>query len=518
MDALIRFKKNVSRLALLEEHPFLPLLFILGLSILIKAVLIFQADIINDDGIRYVNAAHELFQGNIAAAFVHEKMLGFVLLLGLTHAVVPDWFLAGKLLSSAALIVTTIPLYFLAQQLFGRRAALLTATAFTVAPIINDKCTAVIKDPLFLCLAVLSLCLMLLALEKSRWCFSLAAGFLCLFSVLVRPEGSVLFLVVAMFLGILAVFLPQSRSLNLKLVAAFCLPTFTASMIAIIMFISGAIAMDTLPGIHEKFAYYFQLDVMNNYKVIYQHLKEVEENFPGGQWSNDFFESARGNICLIYLFGLMQSYGKLLFPVFVIPLIWGLRLESKWNRQLVLFLTVLTSFLLMDYLYLLSRNYLSGRYLLLPVVLGFVLVGHGMDRISISLSNLRFRKTAFTAVLILCVLLPVGRAFVKVSHEKEEIKAAGVWLRDNRNMAHTKLIVSDERIAFYAGLYRGAYDTFQDNELNQLREKTLHKDYDLVVAYRNKATMDETPDLKGFSFIKDFAGNKKVALIYEKKT
>lgn len=276
--------------------------------------------------------------------------------------------------------------------------------------------------------------------------------------------------------------------------------------------------MDTLPGIHEKFAYYFQLDVMNNYKVIYQHLKEVEENFPGGQWSNDFFESARGNICLIYLFGLMQSYGKLLFPVFVIPLIWGLRLESKWNRQLVLFLTVLTSFLLMDYLYLLSRNYLSGRYLLLPVVLGFVLVGHGMDRISISLSNLRFRKTAFTAVLILCVLLPVGRAFVKVSHEKEEIKAAGVWLRDNRNMAHTKLIVSDERIAFYAGLYRGAYDTFQDNELNQLREKTLHKDYDLVVAYRNKATMDETPDLKGFSFIKDFAGNKKVALIYEKKT
>ncbi len=78
------------------------------------------------------------------------------------------------------------------------------------------------------------------------------------------------------------------------------------------------ISPEVLPGIYEKFALYFQMDLLRVYRDIYQHLKDVEDSFPGGEWTNDFFEYARYNIFLIYLVGMMQTFCKALFPVFLV--------------------------------------------------------------------------------------------------------------------------------------------------------------------------------------------------------
>ncbi len=494
-----------------------PLVMLLGCSLLIKLLLISQVEIINIDGIRYINSAHELFQGNVAAAFAHEKMLGFSFLFGLTHLIIPNWFLAGKILSCVALVLTTIPLYLIAQELFGKRAAFCTALVFTIVPSINGRCTAVIKDPAFLFLLVLSLWFVLYAIKESRWGFSLTAGLLCCLSVLIRPEGVVFFLIIMLFLLVSIAFLSESRRSTLMCLAAFCVLPFGALLLATILLAAGVFPSEVLTGIYARFSYYFQSDLMQIYGSIYQHLKDVEENFPGGQWTNDFFEYARYNIYLVYLIGMLQTFCSALFPVFVLPLVYGLNLRNHWNRYVALLLAVLGGFFLMDYVYLVSRNFLSARYLLVPVVLSFVLIGHGMDRMITSLQALHYRRAAFSVAIALCVLLPLGKSLIKGSDEKVELKAAGVWLRDHRDVTRDRIIVNDERIAYYAGLLRGNYDTFLNEKAKRFEQKALQKGSGMMVIYKSRRDLEKASDFKEFALVEKFSGRKKVAMVYERQ-
>jgi hypothetical protein len=339
---------------------------------------------------------------------------------------------------------------------------------------------------------------------------------LCCLSVLIRPEGVVFFLVITLFLMVSVAFLSESRRSTLKCLAAFCVLPFGALVLAIILLAAGVFPSEVLPGIYARFSLYFQADLMQIYGSIYQHLKDVEENFPGGQWTNDFFEYARYNIYLVYLIGMLQTFCAALFPVFVLPLVYGLNLRNHWNRYVALLLAVLGCFFLMDYVYLVSRNFLSARYLLVPVVLSFVLIGHGMDRMITSLQVLRYHRAAFSVAIALCVLLPLGMSLTKGSDEKTEIRAAGVWLRDHRDIVRDRIIVNEERITYYAGLFRGDYDTFHDKNMNRLEKKALQDDSGIIVIYRNKKDIEKIPDFKEFALVEKFSGRKKVAMIYER--
>ena len=509
--------KVESLLSRFEARPYLSLVILLGISFVVKALLIGQAEIINNDGIRYINSAHELFQGNISAAFAHEKMLGFTFLLGLTHLVVPDWYLAGKVLSSVALILTTIPIYFIALELFGRRAAFFTALIFTVAPVVNGKCTSVIKDPVSLLLLVSSLCLIIYALKELRLSFAFFAGVLSTSSVFIRPEGALFFLIIILFLGTCIIFQRADRKSTLKCLSAFCAFPFGALCLVVIIFAAGVVPVENLSRIYLKFSYYFHTDFTLSYGNIYQHLKDVEETFPGGQWSNDYFEFARKYLLFIYLFGMVLIFLELISPFFLIPLFFGLNLKGMWCRSLLLLLSVLVGFLLMDYFFIVTRNFLANRYVLLPVILSFTLVGYGADRITSSLQNARFRDAVFGVAIVLCLLLPVARTFYKLSDEKHEIKQAGVWLRDNRDLSRVKIIVNNERVAYYAGLLRNSYKTIEFDDLNLLKDTDLEDGYEIIVVYRKTAAIGKEPVIEGFSRVEAFEGRKKVVIIYERK-
>ncbi len=502
----------------LEENPLLALAALLCASLLIKIFLIAQADIINTDGIRYVNSAHQLFQGDVSAAFSHEKMLGFTLLLGLTHILIPDWFLAGKILSCVALLLTTIPLYLIAKELFGLRAAFFTALAFTIAPSINEKCTAVIKDPPFLFLVVLSLWLVIYALKKSRWNFCLPAGLLACLALLFRPEGIVFFFAMTLSMTLFIVFVTASRRLHLKCLVAFWTIPVAGLTAAMVLLATGVMSWDILPTIYDRFAYYFQVNPLSVYLGIYQHLKDVEGNFPGGQWTNDFFEYARYNMPLIYLLGILQTFGKALFPVFVVPFVVGLKLRNRLQPPTLLLLIVWLCFFLMDYLYLVSHNFLSARYLLVLVVLSFVLVGYGLDRIIDFFADFRYRHLALSMTVVLCVLLPLGKILVNDEEEKIELRQAGLWLRQRGDMAANRMIVSEERIAFYAGLLRGDYVTFPDGDPRQLEQKALQNNCRLLVVYKNLEELETKPHFENYGPIEEFRGPKNVAIVYERKS
>lgn len=493
------------------------LLILLVCSLFVKLLLATQAEVINPDGIRYINSAHELFRGNIAAAFSHDKMLGFTFLLGLSHWFIPDWHFAGKVLSSIALVLATIPLYLITQEIFNRRAAFCTALTFTFASAINGKCTTVIKDPTFLLLIVFSLWLLMVALKESRWCFSVGASLIASLSVLIRPEGIVFIFVALFVLVVLAFYSAESRSLCLKTLVAFCSVPVICVLALAVFFASGVIPQETWVYIYAKFAHYFRTDQMQTYMSIYKHLASVEGNFPGGESAQDFFEFARHNIYLIYLIGMLQTFLGIISPLYFLPLCFGLRFRNYYSKELFLLMSVMTGFLVMDYLFLMTFNFLANRYLLLPVVLSFVLVGYGMDKMIMLMDTSKFRTPLITFAILLCFVFPLARTFYKTTEQKSELRHAGVWLSEHRDLDQSRLIVNEERIAYHAGLFRGEYDTVNNVSIVELEQVALNSGSDLFVAYLNKEDDDKILTTSDFVLVESFPGRKKVANIYERK-
>lgn len=493
-----------------------PLAMLLLFSLVVKIILVYQADIINPDGIRYINSAHQLFQGNVALAFSHEKMLGFTFLLGLFHVIIPDWFLAGKILSVVAMVLTTIPLYLITRELFGKRAALYAGLAYSLAPAINGKVDSIIKDPPFLFLTVMIVWLVILSLKESRLRLLLFAGLLCCLSVLIRPEGIVLFLSLVLFFVTLIILSRENRAFHIRSLAVLCVFPVTCALLSSVPFLMGMISPESMDKIAVRFSYYFTTDLTKTYKMIFQHLETVEKSFPGGADTHDFFEYARSNLPLIYLLGMLQTFFEKLFPVFVVPLLFGLKLKGRWSKGLVLFLSVLVTFLLMDYVFLLSRNFIASRYFLVPVSLSFVFVGYGMDRMTGCISNLRYRRSAIAIIVVLCVLLPLGRAIERGTREKDEIKKAGLWLSENKPNIQSHLLVNDERITYYAGLLRGDYLTIGYDQIDKIEQRALNNNCEIIVVYLNKTDFDRVPDLKEFELIETFSGRKKIAMVYER--
>ena len=501
----------------LEKRPLAFFMGLLTLSLLIKSVMIYQADIINTDGPYFIATARELFQGNIVASFSANPMIGFSFVLGLVQLVVHDWFLAGKILSCLSLLLATIPLYLIANDLFGRKPAFFAALVFTIAPSVNGKCTTIIRDPLFLLLVVLSLWFVLYAIRESRYGFSLMAGLLCCSSVLIRSEGVVLFLSILFFLTGCAIFISEGRRFNYKCLAAFCLLPFCGMILMIVFFAAGEIPQEGLPGLFENYLAYMQMDYLKIYSSIYTHLKGVETSFPGGQLPNDFFEYARYNIYLIYLIGMIQTFIKDLFPLFVVPLIYGLNLKEQWNRKIVLFLMVLCSFLLMGYYFLIVRNFITSRYMFVTLVLSFILVGYGLDRMTAPIRSSRFRKVVVVILVTLCVALPVYKVLRNNSSEKREVKRAGIWLTEYRDKSATKMLLNDDRIAYHAGLFYGEYDLFDEIQLEQLEKIAFGKGHKIVVVYLDNQQVGKSPDFKEYALIKSFPGHKKTVMIYGRK-
>ena len=283
-------------------------------------------------------------------------------------------------------------------------------------------------------------------------------------------------------------------------------------------FASGFAPVEKLPDIFQRFSHYFQTDLLSTYKKIYQHLKDVEDSFPGGLWSNDYFEFARKYIFPIYLIGMIQIFLESISLYFLIPLFFGLNLKGTWSRSLLLLLSVIVGFLVMDYFFIVSRNFIASRYMLVPVVLSFTLVGYGTERLVSVAQKSRYREAVLCSAIILCLLFPLVRTYYKSFNEKHEIKQAGVWLGGNRDLSHVRMIVTEERVAYYAGLFRESYKTAYEVNHNLLSAIALKEDYDIVVVYLKLNNLDQMTAWDEFNLVKTFEGRKKVVMIYERKT
>jgi 4-amino-4-deoxy-L-arabinose transferase-like glycosyltransferase len=117
---------------------------------------------------------------------------GFPFLTGLANMAVKDLFLAGKLVSLSAALLTIYLFYLIGRELGGYKAGLFAALMIAIFPPILRISIQVSTESLFFCMLASTIYFFMLSVRKKSSLYFLLSGCATGLSYLVRPEGIIL--------------------------------------------------------------------------------------------------------------------------------------------------------------------------------------------------------------------------------------------------------------------------------------------------------------------------------------
>jgi hypothetical protein len=437
---------------------------------------------IASDGGFYLQAARDLYGGNIQFAFAdsHFHPLHFILTTTLADLLGGNLELGAYVLAIAAASLTILPLCFIVRWLWNEHVSAWTGLLYALHPTLSYEGSQVLNTSLYLCLFVTSVALLSMALRGDNWLLYPLAGLSAALCYLTRPEGIVLVGIATVAVAIVVVKGNREGSgVQLRL----------AGGIALAMIVYAAFAMPYLVWLHRtqgawcltargagrKLIQPFQ-DPNKTPSATVAAVPKVEPeklpppriepvppaNLPaspppskskesGKSEKRPFFHSAQ--------LKLRAAVFPPLFPLLVVGLIACRRYEGKWIRLFPIWGTALLCFSpALIFLATVPRFHLSERYLLtgtlflLPwIAVGLLAVSDGISRILTKLPSSRPLKwirwipqAAFAAVFLFRAAGP---------HRAEEFTflEAGAWLQKNGPATPRYVLSNSDKIAYYGG-------------------------------------------------------------------
>ncbi len=261
---------------------------------------------------------------------------------------------------------------------------------------------------------------------------------------------------------------------------------------------------------------------LDNYYKIYQKLKILENSPPFPHGKQNFFAIARHYIPIIYFFGFLETFVKILFPFFILLLFGGFRHALK--RTHIFIIVILTSYLLTIYYTLLMRDFISKRFLFAAAFMLYPWVGMGMERIFTFVKQ-SLRPKLFTTIFVLVFIIsPLYKCIDVIGKHDKVIGKAGEWLASQTVFHEANIITTDLRFILYARRKinfpidsRNAYSLKHFLKLNDfisLEQLALRKQMDLLVFRVSLKRKNSVPKLKYYRKAKEFTGEKNIAIIY----
>jgi hypothetical protein len=475
------------------------LFFLICFSAVLKTALALLMPVINHDGPLYIAAAQKIASGSLKEGIRSFHMPYYPLLIVFVHYIVPNWVVAAHLVSLLTSVFTIIPLYLLTRNSFGRESAVGACIAFTFIPLSNHLSVEVIKDPSFLFFFAWAVY------------FAQRASLFSLFSILFRLEGIIIFVAYVPFLLFLVLRTSEHRIPLLKGMLVYL--GFPMLIVGISLLILGAgwSSVFRFGAVIQMVQDFMNLKFLSNYMAIYKQLEVFETTLPQKGGVQNFAEIAREYLFLLYLIGSLESFVKALFPLYLVPLGWGLWHSRMRKCGFVLFLAV-SYFLMLYYLHL-KTDSIRERFFLSLVFLLCPWIGVGLERLFDFIKrSLKLRIITAVCVLLLGIL-PIYKSVEIVWKQDNVFVKAGEWIGKVPEFQKAAILSNDRRIAFYAGRqdyydYHGGYD-------NLTMEKfALANGADLLIIKRSKRKRDKRPQLKLFREVKEFAGVKDIIYIY----
>jgi hypothetical protein len=264
------------------------------------------------------------------------------------------------------------------------------------------------------------------------------------------------------------------------------------------------------------------MEFLDNYRVLSAQLDTLVGSSPSPGFANNFAEIAKHYIPVIYLLGLTETYITVLFPLFILPLIFGLKEPVKKNNLLLPGLFV--SYILVAYYFLLKMDFLTSRYLSVPVLLAYPWIGAGMSGFIKYLSE-KFSRKIFPVLFLIFITVPAYSSIEQKWKGDNSLIAAAEWIKNNPRAPALRIITSDKRFLFYSGREYWIGDAFsgvnkdgyynihdKDSDYGELERIAAEKEYDLVLF--RISSKKNPPDFTYYKKIKEFKGKKNVSYVF----
>ena len=497
------------------------LYFVLGISAFLK-IFIFLASsetAINPDGLLYISAAQQYAAGSFKVGLGIYPMPLYPLLIAIVHLIIPNWVVAARLISLTSMVLTAIPLYLLINDTFNRTAAFWGCLAFALAPVPNSWVGDVIRGPSFMFVFAWTVYFAQRAINSAGIMYFLPAAILAWLAVGFRMEGIMLFPFYFLFLIGLAILYEFERPYFLKGILIWIGFPFFLFIIFYVFLGSETVSFNRIGEVILTVKDFFRLKFLDNYHKIYGYLQTIENSPPFSGRHHNFAAVSRHYMPLIYLFGLLETLIKVLFPFFVIPLFWGFKDQHSRSRLFLLSLVIFYLFVI--YYSHVTRDFISTRFLFIPVFFLYTWVGRGMERMFILTRKAAHSRLLASGLAVLFFLSPVYKCVHSILRQDYVITQTGKWITAHKAFDSARIVSNDPRILFYA-----SRETYGDKKGNFLPYYKLGDNYsgmerlayetqmDVLVIRISTKRKDMLSGLRHFKKVKEFIGKKRVAVVY----
>jgi len=420
---------------------------------LIRLYLVVTSYCISADGVAYIAMAREFHAGRVQGALAWVFSPLYPWLISVTYRAIPNWELAGELLSMAFGTAGVVLLYFLMREVYRCRGVAAGAAALAaIHPLLAGFSASVRTEAGYIALVAASLLLLVRSVERKRIATVAASGVLCGLGYLYRTEG-IGVPALAVIILVAGPFLWRRWTLRWGLGAA-------AMLIAAFLLVAAP--------------YLVWMREYTGHWTVGRELGVVTMEATGStigqleQWRELGYRPATSWLTALRLdpaaylrkvardflgscYSFLQGLGPLLCAALTIGL-WtnGKAIAARWAEAMLAMLVVMyfVGFVLTD----------TGPRLMLHVVpftLGWVVIGlveaaGRLDaRLSLTHSPLgRMLSGPAVVAVVAIVLLP--RTLFPLGYDQRGMRYAGEEIA-RRGGGGATVAGSDVRVAFYAG-------------------------------------------------------------------
>ena len=487
------------------------LLFVLLVSLVIKAVLLLQHPVVNPDAVVYIAAAESFSKGDFAEGASHYRMPLYPLLLTLFHFLVPNWIIAGQLLHALFLLLSVIPLYFLTVNLFNRSAAFFAALLFAILPVFNGA-GSITRDPPFLFLVLCALALLSADVEKFSTKRFMLAGLLVVLATLIRIEGIVLLVL----LPIMVFWQHRNRLTTNKAVKISTLTFISVGFLFLVVWMFNLLGFGTHSRLTDIFSWVQRIQTLNEYYALMDFLREVQNETPRGYMKRNLIAKARHFAPVIYFLSVLEMIIAQVMLTSVIAL-WGLRWrkEPLLQPQRIIIVWPWVVFFMVGFVFFMLRDFIVTRYVWIPIALTVPFVGYGM--------TLWCQKYRDKTILIVCVMFlffapPAAKIIAEFGKDhRDSVREMGRWLLEQDPHRQLNVFHNDRRFSLYAGRAgehsKSVRGLMEDNKVIDL----FSVDADIVM-FRFNSRRVESLDFTGVKILAENDDGRSVSFALSKKS
>lgn len=421
---------------------FLIIAGFLSIGFAIRLYPFYYENIINLDGVKYINQARTILEGNwdqvINCGF--EFISIYHLLIPVFYKIFGDWIIAAKSISLLFGTLTIVPFYLISKQFFRTSTTLIATLAFSINPFFVSHSEDLIKGPIFWFFALLGMYFFLRVVnEKGKNQFLLFSSVSFLIAGWARFE-------VIIYIAVSALYIFFSKKEKIKKFFLFCLPFLIFFIVAIFGF----------------FLYQQGLSVWSLY--LEPRVMIYIGDFSYNVLNEDIFKKS-----VVGIISILNRLSRVIYIPFLLVLIpgfWEIKKQLKRNPHFVYFIFLSSLSLLALFLFYLKTETMVDRYAAFVVLPTFIFICSGVERIRLFLKSRRYQEKYIILALCFYIIFMVIAFPQNLVHRRkdqvvyEDIGKHIARIEDNRQV---KVIGPDSRIVLFANLYSEGIECVNNN-------------------------------------------------------